>query len=130
MNVNLYDVVALLLVFQTKHYVADYLLQTEYMLGKFEKTYWLMPLLLHASVHAVFTYNICVSFGVPVIFALLLAFGDLIIHSIIDRIKASPKMFGCFVPSDKEFWWVFGLDQKLHHLTHYVIIYISLMLTT
>jgi hypothetical protein len=45
------------------------------------------------------------------------------IHFTIDRIKASPSMFGRIGMARPLFWEVLGVDQMLHHLTHYLIIY-------
>ena len=62
----------------------------------------------------------------------------MVVHFTMDRIKASPNMLGRFKPLTKEtyptaneaaiksntyFWWSLGLDQGVHHLTHYVIIW-------
>jgi len=78
-----------------------------------------------------------------------LALFDFIIHFTMDRIKAGPKYLGRFKPlSPKEFmhilsykdtigleqfskeikgntyfWWSLGLDQSVHHLTHYACIW-------
>lgn len=75
---------------------------------------------------------------------------DFVVHFIMDRIKASPDLLGRFQPlspteyhdlikfeqekggdaqteedkrHNKYFWICLGLDQKVHHLTHYAIIY-------
>jgi hypothetical protein len=78
---------------------------------------------------------------------------DFTIHFMMDRIKAGPKYLGRFkalsgnemvnilsyVPtlgedgvkekfgsklrSNTLFWWSLGLDQTIHHLTHYYLIY-------
>lgn len=75
---------------------------------------------------------------------------DFVLHFIMDRIKASPGLLGRFHPlspteyidlinfekregaddqtrEDKKnntiFWWCLGLDQGVHHLTHYLIIF-------
>lgn len=113
----------LLVLFQIKHFIADYPLQTGYMLGKLQRTNWVLPLLSHASVHSVFTFVISVLF-VPVQLALFLAIADLILHFVIDRLKASPDIGGRFNPTQSYFWWALGLDQMAHHLTHYIFIYI------
>jgi Protein of unknown function (DUF3307) len=82
-----------------------------------------------------------------------LALQDFIVHFIMDRIKAGPQYLGRFKAlSGKEymaalaeyqasdsvsrraeitkmfrsnvyFWWCLGLDQMVHHLTHYYIIW-------
>ena len=84
---------------------------------------------------------------------LKLAILDFIIHFIMDRIKASPKMLGRYQALSKNemknilsylptlgkdgvkekfgkelnsnvlFWWSLGLDQLVHHLTDILIVY-------
>lgn len=166
------EIFVLLIVFQIKHYWADFKLQNEYMLGKFKEKDWIEPLAAHAGVHALFTFFIVLIFtifhqsnliekkglfifGVALIlFSGFFAAIDFIIHFIMDRIKASPKLLGRFeaiskgeyvmykykarkdnkafkerewaqdkLDSNKKFWESLGLDQKVHHLTHYLIIY-------
>ncbi len=147
------NVFTLLIVYQIKHFICDYPLQGRYMLGKF-KTYpaYIVPLLAHVLVHGVFTFVI-VSLVNPSLAAPLALF-DMVVHFIMDRIKASPNMLGRFeslskteyegllsnisynkksgvtcvhfykeLKSNTYFWYSLGLDQMVHHLTHYVIIY-------
>jgi len=116
----------LLVLFQLKHFIADYPLQNKYMLGKFKEKGWKSPLFAHTGVHAVGTLLICLLFVNPVV-ALLLACFDFVAHSIMDRIKASPRMLGRYEITDKRFWWSLGLDQGIHHLTHYAIIAMILL---
>lgn len=118
------------------------------MLGKFKSgNGWILPLAAHCSVHALFTLVICLFFDVKK--ALIFAAFDFIIHFIMDRIKASPKLLGQFhalsrmefifitemrkqgvtdfkqwrICHNKIFWMSLGFDQMVHHLTHYFIIY-------
>ena len=87
----------LLVIYQLKHFLADYPLQGKYMLGKF-KPYpqFILPLLAHALVHGLFTYTIVYLFHKGVYVALGLAAFDMGIHFVVDRIKASPNMLGQF----------------------------------
>jgi hypothetical protein len=155
---------ALLIVFQVKHFLADYPLQTEYMLGKFKPDWeFAKPLSLHAGVHALFTYWIVLAVSWSFTLAVSLALFDGVVHFVMDRIKAGPKYLGRFKPlapddyknmryiadelykeeaeqhmpelaraarqrlnGNKYFWWSLGIDQMVHHLTHYVIIYFIL----
>lgn len=141
----------LLVLFQLKHFLADYLFQTPYMLGKFKSgKQWVLPLLAHSSVHAAFTFGIVLCVKLSAVFALKLSLLDLVAHAAMDRIKANPELLGRFkalsaremgvikrgpsipsqiVPfeealrSNTYFWWSLGLDQMVHHLTHYYIIW-------
>lgn len=139
----------LLVWYQVKHFMADFPLQNEYMLGKFKETGWVKPLAFHCAVHALFTLWVsCILVSFPM--ALGLALFDFAAHFGMDRLKASPKLLGQYkalsgyefkalkeraannnstrhdaalVRKNSYFWWSLGFDQMVHHLTHYVIIY-------
>lgn len=92
----------LLIVYQIKHFVADYPLQVnqtilgKYMLGKFGSgNTWIVPLAAHAGVHAVMTFLIALCFQSWII-ALLIGLLDAGVHFAVDRIKASPELLGRF----------------------------------
>lgn len=96
----------LLIAFQFKHFIADYPLQTPYMLGKFKDKGWVTPLACHCGVQASFTYLIAL-FALPsgpkfAGYAFGLFILDFTIHFIMDRIKASPKMLGRYEAFSKE----------------------------
>jgi len=144
----------ILIVFQIKHFIADYPLQGKFMLGKFKDKGWILPLAAHCAVHGVLTFLIVVGFT-DYETAIKLALIDFVIHFTMDRIKASPKLLGRFSALSKAdfmmiqrdferykpdcdvnrehkrrikentlFWWALGFDQLVHHLTHYLIIYV------
>jgi hypothetical protein len=53
-----------LVAFQIKHFLADFPLQGKYMLGKFKGgTDWVLPLVAHSGVHALFTLAIVLWFN-------------------------------------------------------------------
>ena len=110
----------LLVIYQLKHFLCDYPLQTAYMLGKFKGgDEWIAPLLAHAGVHAAGTLLIGLIFAPVYGLAILLAMLDFVAHFTIDRIKA---VKGSYPQTDKRFWWALGADQMAHHFTHYAII--------
>jgi hypothetical protein len=113
----------LLIIFQVKHFLADFPLQGKYMLGKFKREMrdWFFPLVAHGLVHASFTFGIVWYFKDP-LSAAALAMIDFNLHCFMDRIKASPNIWGRYKIEDKRFWWALGFDQMFHHLTHYLII--------
>lgn len=96
-NIDGAKMITLLILFQVKHFLADFPLQTPYMLGKFKAKGWVGPLASHAGVHAFLTLIIGASWGfytIPTgVIAALAAF-DFASHFTIDRIKANPKMGG------------------------------------
>lgn len=122
-------VFAALIVFQLKHFLCDYPLQTPYMLGKFKETGWMKPLAAHAGVHACFTWAICLIYFSHLdpdrlAWAPLLGLFDFCVHFVVDRVKASKNLLGRWNTNEPEFWWALGGDQAMHHLTHYAIIYV------
>lgn len=160
---TLLTVFVLLVVYQLKHFLADYPFQTEYMLGKFKDGWgFVKPLTAHAGVHALFTYWIVLIYSWDFKLAVALALFDFTVHFGMDRIKAGRRYLGRFKPlspteyanmkgyianeeamsdlygkippgaakqalwHNKFFWWALGFDQMVHHLTHYVIIFILL----
>jgi len=156
----------LIVLFQAKHYVCDFLLQNKWMLGKFKPDWsFLLPLFAHAGVHGCFTLAICLVFA-PRLWWLAIA--DAVIHFLMDRAKAGQRYLGRFkalsgeemrqeayileqakdwranpdkygrdfdnhakmletrawqrIKSNTHFWWALGLDQMVHHLSHYAFI--------
>lgn len=149
---------ALLLLFQVKHYIADYPLQlcNRYMLGKFKEGWdFVQPLAAHCLVHAFMSFFIVAILTNDSILAIKLGLFDFTVHFIMDRIKAGPKYLGKY-KAINEFEWksyrneiesghnefeailerrfkesnasynALGIDQMVHHITHYVIIYFIL----
>lgn len=131
----------LLVVYQLKHFLADYPLQNKFMLGKFlPYPKFILPLLSHGLVHAVFTFLIALCLK-PLHVAVVLGLFDMTVHCVVDWVKANPSMGGRFKPLTKEtyptstdadkksntfFWWALGADQMAHHLTHYLLIWAML----
>jgi hypothetical protein len=112
----------LLILFQIKQFIADFPLQKEYMLRKVLPGWdFVPPLALHCAVHAVGTLLI-LSF--VAIHLWWLAVIDFAVHFMVDRIKSSPRVLGRYRDQTRPaFWNVLGLDQMMHHFTHYWIIW-------
>ena len=102
--------------FVAKHFIADFLLQTSWMaLGKGRTAQWLAPLAVHAGIHAGLTLVIMLALK-PALW--WLAVVDFIIHSVVDRAKALVTDGLRLTQKDSGWWWLLGLDQALHELTH------------
>ena len=127
----------LVVIYEIKHFIADFPLQGRYMLGKFRPDWgFVLPLLAHVGVHACGTFLITI-FLVSWKTALCLALFDGTAHFIMDRIKAGPKYLGRYkaltaetfktatpkqIKGNTFFWWSLGLDQGFHNFTHATII--------
>jgi hypothetical protein len=123
MTQELQFVFLLLIVFQVKHLFGDYVFQTNWMVvGKGRPGYgFIFPLTVHVGIHAIFT-AIIVYLVNPQLW--YLAVIDFVVHFTMDRIKSGPNYLGRFNdPSKSSFWICLGVDQMVHHLTHYAIIW-------
>ncbi len=118
----------LYLSFRAKHFSCDFLLQTDWMAADKGKpgVEGYRALIPHIAIHAIGTLAVVLIFA-PALWWLSII--DFIIHGVIDRMKGvvgHKKKWGI---DNKIFWWVFGLDQELHNLTHLfyvVVIFMSL----
>lgn len=133
------DILLLVILFEIKHFICDGLLQTKYHLGKFNDKFkdYFLPLISHANINAVgamavvsLWYWITGGGKVPILLLLEIYFLELILHFIIDRIKASKKLLNRWTKDEPMFWHVLMLDQLLHRLCYvfYVMIIMGILL--
>lgn len=111
---------ALYAAFALKQFLADFVLQSNWMaVGKEHARGWAVPLAAHAGCHAVLTLLLAL-----VIFPAFWWFGpvDFLVHGGIDRAKAWASRRLDLKPDETGWWWLFGADQMLHHLTHLAFI--------
>jgi hypothetical protein len=107
----------LYIAFVIKHFLADFLFQTGWMaLGKGTQHGWLKPLAVHAGIHAAMTLLLALFF-LPALWWLCLV--DFVVHGFIDRCKALATRRLGLTEKDSATWWLLGLDQALHQLTHF-----------
>ncbi|CAH0342138.1 DUF3307 domain-containing protein [Rhizobium sp. CECT 9324] len=105
-----------LVLFLIKQWVADFMLQTAWMAkGKERPQGWVFPLTLHVAIHGLGTLLITLAIAPSLAW---LALVDIVIHGLIDRGKARIQLHMTMTPDRSCFWWLLGIDQTLHHLTH------------
>lgn len=116
----------LLVIYQMKHFVADFPLQREYMLKKVLPGWdFVLPLTTHCLVHAVLTLLIVLRIRPELWW---LAVVDFVVHFVMDRIKSGPKYLGRYEDKSRPgFWNCLGIDQMVHHITHFYIIYLLII---
>lgn len=102
--------------FLAKHFLADFLFQTDWMAaGKDRPDGWLLPLAAHAGVHGTMTAALFLAVAPAFVW---LGLADALVHGMIDRTKSLATRRAAVTPRQTAFWWLFGVDQTLHHLTH------------
>ena len=115
---------ALLVALQIKHLLADYVLQTPYMV-RTKGRYGHPGGLLHAGAHGLLTACILALAGFPAALALGVAAGETVIHYHIDWAKERLGRRHALTPSMPGFWRLHGVDQLLHHLTYAGILWLA-----
>lgn len=124
MNIDVELLLWLLIIFQVKHFIADFVLQNVWMLQKSRPNWdFVPPLAIHCGIHSLSTLAIVLYLNASLWWLAVL---DFVVHFTMDRLKAGPRYLGRFSDvRSKAYWVCFGLDQMVHHLTH---IYICWML--
>ncbi len=114
-----------LLGLQVKHFVADYLLQFDWMVA--EKGDLLKPGgYAHAGMHVLGTAIVLIIAGVrwPLLVAILAA--EFVIHYALDYGKVAYSNGVTMEDSPQKYFALHGLDQFFHHLTYIGITYVAL----
>ena len=116
---------AVYLAFVVKQLLADYFLQTIWMVtGKGAERGWVVPLAAHAGIHAAGTLLIVLAVRPSFWW---LAAVDFVVHFAIDRGKALAVRRLGYAMTDSGFWWAIGTDQALHQVTHFAFVLLLLV---
>lgn len=112
-------VLTLLVLLVLKHFIADFILQTDTMVRE-KGTYGAKGGLHHSFIHGILTALVMLPLTESVILALFIGLVDAIAHYHIDWAKMNISKH--YTPADKQFWFWLGVDQMLHYLTYIGII--------
>ncbi len=120
MNLNVELFLFLLILFQVKHFLADFVFQNVWMLQKARPGWdFIAPLSIHCGIHGITTLAVILYLAPSLWWLAAVDFGT---HFLMDRIKAGPRYLGRYSDvRSKAFWVSFGFDQMVHHLTHLYI---------
>lgn len=108
------EVLMILCLLFTKHFLADFPLQNEYMLRKNADEGWVLPLLTHTALHAVLTIFV-LAFFIDWQLVFILGALDFAAHTCIDAWKARLARYPI---TTKAFWTSLGFNQWLHAITY------------
>lgn len=115
---NLFTILVLL---QVKHFVFDWVLQTDYQIDH-KGQYLHLGGLHHSFNHGVWT-AVVFSFAADPTVALALGALDGFTHYHVDWAKQN--LSRGLSPADKPFWWLMGVDQSFHQLTYLFLTYFN-----
>lgn len=110
-------ILLLYVAFRCKQFLCDFILQSDWMaLTKgMPGAAGYRALLSHTVTHGVGTTVIALLFA-PALW--WLGPLDLLVHSLVDRIKGVITYRKGWTTQDRWFWWSFGMDQEAHNFTH------------
>lgn len=110
-----------------KHFVCDFPLQSNPWMYRNKGTYGHLGGITHAAVHGVGTALVLVPFIGRA--ALMYALIDMVVHYHIDWAKMNLTRRHDLQPDNSEWFWILlGLDQLLHHLTYFLLVYYAFIL--
>ncbi|MDT8325843.1 MAG: DUF3307 domain-containing protein [Roseovarius sp.] len=121
------EMITVLVLFQIKHFIGDYLWQTDWMLAN-KVRYGHPGGLVHAGVHGALSAPILFWAGVPIGVALMLSLTEATVHYHIDWAKACAVRRYDLDASQTAFWRYLGLDQGAHQLTYIALFAAALCL--
>lgn len=115
-------VVFLIFLFQVKHLLADFMLQSGEMVRR-KGTYGDPIGALHSVVHAGFSLAILLATGIfaPLI-AVAIALAEFVVHYHTDWAKDQLQQRAGYTPKQKGYWVLVGLDQFFHQSTYVAIL--------
>ena len=121
------DIILLLILFQVKHWYADFAIQTYMQTVK--KGIWLDPVgMSHSFDHVWCSFVALVIFyfihTIPLYTLVLIPAVEGVLHYLIDYVKVR---YGCKDNTKPLFWNQFGQDQLAHQLTYLAIVYFLLL---
>lgn len=113
-------ILLVLLILQIKHYLCDYLLQSEYQYSN-KGIYGHPGGILHAGLHALFTVSAFAAIAPSLRLGLAIVVGEFIVHYHLDWTKEQILRRRQWTFPQAQYWWVFGADQALHEITYLAI---------
>jgi len=113
-----------------KHFICDFPLQMFPWMYLNKGRYLHPGGIVHAGVHGIGTL-IVLSFFFEIKLSIFYALIDMLVHYHIDWAKMNLSRHYDLKPNNSEWFWVLlGLDQLLHHLTYFAIIYYAFKYTS
>lgn len=122
MDVGLDTILLTLIIFQLKHFVADFVVQTEYQWSN-KGTYGHPGGFVHAGIHAVGSVVAVLVLGASAIALASVMLADFVIHYHLDWCKERFNRQYKLTHTDALYWFSFGVDQFLHQMTYLAIIW-------
>lgn len=116
-----------LLLFQLKHWLFDFLLQSRYQLVN-KGTYGHPGGIIHAGGHALGSVPVLIVLSPGLAWIVGLALAEFVVHYHCDWVKERMNRQQGWTMEDREFWLALGADQAFHQLTYVAMIATALVI--
>jgi hypothetical protein len=110
-------ILLVILILQIKHFLCDYVLQTEYQYSN-KGIYGHPGGIIHAGLHALTGMAAFLVVRPSLALGFAIVVGEFIVHYHIDWTKEQILKRRQWAFPQSQFWWVFGADQALHEMTY------------
>lgn len=115
----------LMLLFQVKHLLADFVMQSEWIV-RTKGQYGRPGGLVHAGLHAVFTAGVLLLSPLSLGMIIVIALAEMAVHYHIDWSKDRLLKRMKTNPTEWRYWVLTGLDQFAHQATYIAILFLVL----
>ena len=110
-----------LLALQVKHFLCDFVLQTEYQV-RTKGIYGHFGGFIHSGLHMVGSIPALLIMQAPLRAIVIIMIGEFLIHYHTDWTKANVDAHFDWGPTNVRYWMLFGADQLVHQLTYLAIV--------
>lgn len=109
-----------LLALQGKHFLCDFVLQTQYQV-RTKGIYGHFGGFIHSGYHMVGSIPAMLILGAPLRAIVIIMIGEFLIHYHTDWTKSNIDAYFDWGQADSRYWILFGADQLVHQLTYLAI---------
>src|SRR5215472_11899112 len=114
-------VLSALALFQLKHFLCDFVLQTPRQIAA-KGNYGQLPGLVHAGLHATTSLPALLVLTQSAAIVAMAIVGEFLVHYHVDWTKARIDRWGNFSSQSTAYWIVFGFDQLVHQATYLTLV--------
>jgi len=107
--------------FQLKHFLADFVLQSEYQV-RTKGIYGHFGGIIHSGIHIVLSIPALLILGAAPLSIVIIMAAEFAIHYHTDWSKSKIDEVKQWPMTDVRYWMIFGLDQLIHQLTYLGIV--------
>lgn len=115
---------SLLLYLVIKHFLADFPLQTKWMVN--HKGRNIHALVTHVGIHVLMSSVVLLFLKIQFWKLLFLVFFEFLFHMMVDYLKVQKEFGGKYTTDERGYWFYLGLDQMFHQISYVIMTLIAI----